>query len=447
MQLLDVCRRAVEEAVRAGADASDAYGVEANILKVVLEKGVVKRASATHDVGFGIRAVVRGSQGYSYSTRLNADPREVAVKAFRAARAGPPDPDFKSLPTPSSYPSISGLYDSKIASMGVEDLVDLCYSLVDLAKRDKVYSINMSVEAVEFKRFVANSNGVEGVDEGTLFAFEVYVTARDGINMASSSEANASRFYGGLDLQGMTLKASEEAVKYLNAKSYKSCTASVVFSDRVLATIFIDGVASALNADLVQRGRSYLAEKVGEKVAVEKLTVVDDGARAGGLLSMKFDCEGTPRGRTLLIDGGFVRGLLHNSYTSGKAGVKSTGNASRVGGDLDFRGRIAISPSNVVVEGGDWSLEEMIEEVKVGVLVEDTDDSPNIATGDLSAMMTKGYAIEGGEVKYPIKQTLFAINMLDLLRKIRALGKRRVKRFGLEAPPIMVSDVSIASKA
>ncbi len=447
MDILDLCRKAVAEALRSGADAADAYGVDVELQRVEIKKGEIKVSKSIHDAGIGVRAVVRGSVGYSYVASLDVDLGDVASKAVKAARAGYPDPDFKELPRPSSYPSPDGTFDDRIASLTPEELVDMGISLVKKAQADKVYSINVVLESSRFTCFLANSNGVEGVDEGTYLSFSVYATARDGVGMSSSYDGDVVRTMKGIDMESMVVRVAREAVEGLKARPYKTTKVPVIFSGDVLLAIMVEGVASALNADLVQRNRSFLAMRINQRVGIEELTVVDDGLVEGGPLTGKFDVEGSPKQRTKLIDRGVVRGLLHNSYTAGKAGVSSTGNASRSGGPLDFRGQVTIAPSNVRVEAGDWSLDEMLEEVKEGLLVLNTFDSPNVASGDLSALIAQGYIIEGGEVRCPVKQTLFAINIADLLKGIRALGRESSKHFNLYSPPILVSEVQVSSKA
>jgi len=447
MALLDLCKRVVLEASRLGADAADAYGVDVELQRVEIRKGDIKVSKSVHDVGIGVRAVIKGSVGYSYVASLDVDLREVASRAVKAAKAGYPDPDFKELSRPSSYPSPSNTYDDKIASLTPEELIDIGVSLVKKAQADKVYSVNVALESSKFTRFVANSNGVEGVDQGTYLSFSVYVTARDGVNTSSSYDGDVVRAMKDIDMESMVARVAQEAVEGLRARTYKTAKVPAIFSGDVLLAIMVEGVASALNADLVQRNRSFLATRLNQRVGVEELTVVDDGLVEGGPLTGKFDVEGSPRQRTVLVERGVVKGLLHNSYTAGKAGARSTGNASRSGGPLDFRGQVTIAPSNVRLEAGDWSLDEMLEEVKEGLLILNTFDLPNIASGDLSALIVQGYIVEKGEVKCPVKQTLFAINIADFLKGIKALGRESSKHFNLYSPPILVSEVQVSSKA
>lgn len=447
MELFELCEEAVIEALRLGAEAVDVYGVDVETLRVEVRKGTIEISKAIHDVGLGVRAVVRGAMGYSYAASLDIDINDMVHRAVKAAKVGYPDPDFKDLPRPLSYPSPQGTYDDKIASLTPEELNDLASSLIKKIEMNNIYSVNVSIESSKFNCFVVNSNGVEGAEEGTYLSFFVYVTARNGVNMSSSYDGDLVRMMKDIDMESIMIKTAQEAVRGLSAKPYKTIRVPAILSGKVLTAVISEGIASALNADLVQRGRSYMATHLNRKMGVENLTIIDDGLIEGGTLTRKFDVEGTPRQRTTLMERGVVKSLLHNSYTSNKAGTKSTGNASRSGGLLDFRGQVTIAPSNVVVEFGDWSLEEMLEDIRDGLLILDTQDVPNIATGELSAMITHGYTVEDGEIKDPVKQTLFAFNIADFAKNIKAIGKERGKHFNLYSPPILVSEVQVSSKA
>ncbi|MEM0083375.1 MAG: DNA gyrase modulator, partial [Candidatus Nezhaarchaeales archaeon] len=125
MGLLEYCKKTVDEALRLGAEAVDVYGVDVEAIRVEVRKNKIETSKATHDVGLGLRAIVRGSMGYSYVSGLDVNISDVVRKAVKAAKVGYPDPDFKDLPKPSSYPSPQGTYDDKIASLTPEELTDL----------------------------------------------------------------------------------------------------------------------------------------------------------------------------------------------------------------------------------------------------------------------------------------------------------------------------------
>ena len=133
------------------------------------------------------------------------------------------------------------------------------------------------------------------------------------------------------------------------------------------AAAFIGVLSSALSAEQVQKGRSLLADLVGEQVGADRLTLVDDGRLEEGPAAAPFDDEGVPTGRTELIDGGVLRGFLHNARTAKRDGTRSTGNASRP----SYRGVPGVSPSNLYVEPGTEALDALLARAAGGVYVQE----------------------------------------------------------------------------
>jgi len=173
----------------------------------------------------------------------------------------------------------------------------------------------------------------------------------------------------------------------------------------------------AFNAMNVLEGLSPLRDKVGEKV-FEKLTLIDDGSMPGGLETSLFDAEGVPRRRTVLVENGVVKGFLHNTYTARRIGVKSTGNATKA------RGSYAVSRSNIIIQGGEKSEEELIEQSRVvvdGTLL--SVHTVNYITGNFSVVVSNPYLVKNGELK-PLKPVSVAGNIyqsaetLEFARKI-----------------------------
>jgi len=145
-----------------------------------------------------------------------------------------------------------------------------------------------------------------------------------------------------LDVAAAAGEAVERAVRLLGGRKPPSAKIPVILDPFATAS-FLGIVAGALTADAVQKGRSLFAGKVGETIGPAHLTLVDDGLLRNGPASSPWDAEGTPSGRTALIESGVVKGWLHNAYTAAKDRTRSTGNASRAG----FKARPSISPTSL----------------------------------------------------------------------------------------------------
>ena len=132
-------------------------------------------------------------------------------------------------------------------------------------------------------------------------------------------------------------------------------------------------------------------------------------------------------------------GLLHNTYTAVKEGVESTGNAHR----KSYTDVPSISNTNCILSSGDFTKDEIFNDVKKGILLDYTGDSPNISTGDFSGLILHGNLIEDGELVHPLNETMLAINLLDLFKNVDAVSKD-LKTYGsYQAPYVRIKDVQI----
>jgi len=132
-----------------------------------------------------------------------------------------------------------------------------------------------------------------------------------------------------------------------------------------------------------------LVDSIGSQIASDQLEITDNAILEGALCSRPFDAEGSTSQNTPLIESGILRNYLHDSYTSTKDGVESTGNSNR----SSYRATPNIGTSNLVVTPGSSTLDEMISEAKKGVLCTFTFDRPNFVTGELSAMIMEKYSM------------------------------------------------------
>jgi PmbA protein len=237
------------------------------------------------------------------------------------------------------------------------------------------------------------------------------------------------------------LEALKNAKRNLNRIKIKTKKMPVILSPKGTINLILNPIASAINAELFQYKRSFLVDKREEVIGPEYLTLEDNALVDGAVGSSNFDGEGVPCKNKKIIDKGiFLKsGLLHNSYTAGKEGVESTGNASR----RSFSSVPSIGISNFVMQTGTSSIEDMIQGVKEGIFLNSTGDSANMATGDFSGLISQGNLIKDGEIKQALNETMFGINLLDLIKNIDAVSKDYRIYGPFKAPYVSVKDVQI----
>ena len=188
----------------------------------------------------------------------------------------------------------------------------------------------------------------------------------------------------------------------------------IVFEPRVARSLLGD-IFDAINGDAIYRHQSFLTGKLGEKIASEKVTVIDDGTIPGLFGTSPFDDEGVPSRRTVVIERGVLKNYLLNTYTARKLGMKTTGNAAR-----GITGNPGISHGNFYLEAGDRTSAEIIAAIPQGFYVTELIGSGvNVVTGDYSRGAV-GVWIENGELTYPVAEVTIAGTLQEMLMGIVA---------------------------
>ena len=173
--------------------------------------------------------------------------------------------------------------------------------------------------------------------------------------------------------------AAERTLRRLGARKAKTAQVPIVF-DPMVATSILEHIFEGVNGDSVYRGASFLAGKLGQKIAGDNVTIIDDGTMPGGFGTSPFDGEGVPTRRTVVIENGVLNSYLLNTYTAKKLGLKTTGNASR-----GLAGTPGIGPGNYFLQPGARTPKQLISEIKEGLYVtEFLGHGANLVTGDYS---------------------------------------------------------------
>ena len=225
----------------------------------------------------------------------------------------------------------------------------------------------------------------------------------------------------GRDLQEMGVATAKEAEIMLGAVKPPSGLITCITDPVCTGLLAHEVMGHASEADEVVKRRSFLTDKVGEVVANEQLTMVDDGAVEGAYGSLSFDDEGTPPSRTVIIEDGVYRGYMHSLETAAELDAAPTGNARA----QDFGRRIWVRMTNTFFEAGDWTLEEMIEGVKFGIVTDRMiNGMEDPVGGGFEAKALRGFLVENGEITKPVRSLTLTGKALDILRTTDAVGDR-----------------------
>lgn len=447
-ETVSLAETVVEFALKRGADEAEAFVYQGFTTTVAIERGQIAKSSRIIDQGLGVRTVVNKAVGFSYTNVVGSKTaiEEVVLKSLRSAKASKPDKDWQGFPYKKSYSNVGGTFDDAICKLSPEDLVKLSSLMLEAAEKtdERVFPIEGGVGASYLSKAVANSNGVTGFDFGTIIECSLATVAHESGEVTPVCfEFNAERVYK-IDPEWVGREAARLAALALRAKRVETKNMEVIFAHFALQQLLYYTLMDAVKADYVQRNQSALKDKIGQKVASEVVTVYDDGLLEGGLRTWKFDGEGVPQQRTLIIEKGFLRNFIYDNYTAKKEGRESTGNAFRAG----YLSTPNVEATNFRFEMGEKSPEELIGEVDEGLLVYSLQGahSSNPASGEFSVVATPAWKIEKGRIVHPVKGAMLAGNVFEVLKNILDLANNERKVGSLVTPWVLVENVKVIGK-
>jgi PmbA protein len=359
------------------------------------------------------------------------------------ARATAPD-EYLGLPNPesiiASVPDL-GLFDEQAQGLDVEEKITLVKQ-AEAAALDYDPRITNSEGAgldTHFSQIVyANTHGFVGEYRTSSFTLAVSPIADTGGAMQRDSWYAISRQFKQLEAPEVIGEtAAKRALRRLGARKIPTQEAPVVFDPEMAASL-LRTLAGAVSGTSIYRGSSFLLNRLGQQVAADTVTIIDDGTIPGALGSRPFDGEGLPTQRTVVVEHGVLQSYLLDTYCARRLGLTSTGNAAR-----DATG-ISVGASNCYLVPGTYTPEEIIASVKTGLyLTELIGFGVNLVTGDYSRGAA-GLWIENGELAYPVEEITIAGNLNEMLRDIDMVGNDLVFRGRTAAPTLKIARMTIA---
>jgi PmbA protein len=233
-------------------------------------------------------------------------------------------------------------------------------------------------------------------------------------------------------------EAARRTLLKIGSRQPKTEIVPVVF-DPITASEMLGNILEAVTGTLVYRDASILTDKIGSKIANEKITIYDDPLIKAALGSRPFDGEGVRPKKLLVIDKGKLINFLHNSFTAAKCGAKSTGHAG-----ISLKGRTPVTCSNFCLKPSEVSPGDIIAEVKNGVYVTSFSGRGFDTTSGLFSQGASGFRISNGKLAYPLSGFTLAGNILDIIRNITAIGNDPPDSIIPSSPTLKVEAMQLA---
>jgi PmbA protein len=392
--------------------------------EVVVYDGGIESLSTAENLGTGIRMIKGGRTGFSYTESFDEDMlRETLAEARDNAQFASFD-EFAGIAEPDGVVPVDlDLWNDEVHTFSIERKIDLAMELEQLVRAGdpRIRSVKTSEYADgTSEAAIATTTGIRAEFRSVSSYVSTYAIAGNDDETQTGSGYSVARRPSELNVDVAARDAVNRATRLLGATRPKSDTVTVVFDNRITPT-FMRALASALNGENVLKGRSFLADKVGQYVGVSALTFVDDPTNPLAYGSSSFDGEGLASRRNVLIADGVLNGFLYDSYAARRAGGTSNGAAVRGG----FKSAPGTGARALTIAPGELSQDEIISKIDNGVLVQNVlgagTGGVNVVSGDIS-LGAEGLLIRGGTIVGPVREFTIASNLQKMLMDIQYIG-------------------------
>lgn len=446
MDYMKLARELAERGIDSGVEA-EVFINTGTKSEIKVSQGQVQQLSQAGSKGLGIRVIDGGRVGYAYTSDFE-DLDRTWRAALDLAQVADPDP-HRALPAPQPIPEFDlEIYDPILEATPIAHKVERAKA-VEQAALDhdpRIVATDWCFYQDEIAHvYLANSRGFAGEYAHSVVAAYVDAIARDESGQTMGMGIRFSPFLDQVDPVAVGVEAAQKALAILGGVPVPTQRVTVVF-DPLSAAELVGGLSQALTAEAMQRARSFLLGKMGQDVASDIVSLLDNGRLVRGMASAPFDGEGVPTSATKLIDEGVLQAVLHDSYTARKEGASSTGNARR-----DSHRRMAqLAPSNFYLQPGPDSPESILAGVEKGLYVTSTMNvgGVNPVNGDFS-VGASGLWIENGVLTRPVTGVTVSSTLQEMLKNIVAVGNdlRFVPFEGIVgSPTIRVEGMTVAGQ-
>jgi len=437
-RLTDRVAALVEAAKKAGADAADAVAVRGRSTSVSVRLGKVESTNASEGDDVSLRVFV-GKRVASVSATASSDPAALAERAVAMAKVSPEDP-YQGLADASLLARTVrdlDLYDPTVVSADQLRESALAAEEAALAVPGVTNSGGSGASAGLGGLVLATSHGFVGHYVGSRFGRSASVIAGQGTGMERDYEYSSRPHFADLDsAEEIGRNAGERAVRRLNPRKAKTGTVDVVFDPRVARGI-AGHLAGAINGASVARKTSFLRDRMGQQVASAAITVTDDPALLRGQASRPFDGEGISGEKLLMVEKGVLNHWFLSTSAAKELGLTTNGRGARSGSS------VTPSSTNLAIEAGEKSREEIIKSLKSGFYVTEVfGQGVDMITGEYSRGAS-GLWIENGELTYPVAEVTIASNLKDMfLRMVPASDLDR--NYATASPTLLIEGMTLA---
>lgn len=437
----------LEKAKAAGFENAEFYYQSSVNRKINVYEGSVEKNQSSSTGGFAFRGLYNGKMGNYYSELIDESVIDTVLENAKqnAALIETDEQEFI-YSGGGDYADIN-TYDEELSKITAEELAEYAKELEKavFAADSRITKVLASMVSLgESYVSIGNTNGLDLSEKSNYIVAYTDCVAEENGSTKENGDFAFCTHKKDLNIAETGRKAAEKTLAMLGADSVQTGTYDVIIENEALADL-LDSYIGNFYGENVQKGFSLLKDRIGEKIADERITLVDDPHIAGGMGTTIFDSEGVPTQKNVLIENGMLKMFLHNLKSAAAAGAEPTGSGFKP----SYKGTVGISATNLYIKAGDTPKEELLAQLKNGLLITELSGlhaGTNSVSGDFS-LLASGFEVKDGKISAPVEQITAADNFYKLLNKVKLVGDdMKFNSGGVGAPSVLFENISIAGK-
>ena len=441
-------------------DGFEIYFHQSSHFDVESKEGSIDTFQVSHSWGMAFRILNRQRIGFSYTTFSDlsqtksqnpmGELEQVIDDAIASAEDTASDPCYDFAPPLKEAPPSPPIFDETVEGTSEKVKIEKAKELEEAARSvdpERIQKVRKaSYQETIAHRTLINSNGLQFSYPSTFCSLSVTAVAEEAEEAEVGWDFDASHFQSELDVKSVGKEASRKALESLGGRKIPSGVYPVLI-DRSVASKFLSLLAHSFNSDQIQKGKSPLKGKKGERCFSPLITIEDNGLHPKGIFTAPIDGEGTPSQRTPLVVQGELSGYLYDRYwanrekaSSGSTG-RSTGNSRRSGIKLPP----GVGTSNFLIEPGTLPFTTLLSDLHQGVLLEEVMGLHTVdpISGDFS-LGCSGKWVDKGKLVHPVKSVAVAGNLFQLFQDVVGIGEDFRFMGGIGSPSLLVKKLKIS---
>lgn len=411
-----------EKGRQAGLEEMEVYFVDSENFSCKVFEQEVDAYSVSATKGLSFRGLYNGKMGYTYTEKADNEAIDFLVASALENACLIEKDDVQEIYGGDAYYEPLNLYAPDLENVEAEEKINFLKAV-----EAKVLAMDPRIKSVNYNSFangatttrLVNSKGLDlSQPSNYAYTYVSVLASSDGENK-TAGDFIVSQDFADYDADVFAKGLAQKALSKLGSIKPQSDTYPILLKNQVAADI-LEAMSGSFSAESVRKDLSRLKDKLGTVIANPLLTIMDDPHLEGGLGSASFDGEGVATFAKYVVYEGKLLTYLHSLTTAKHFGVKSTGNGFRSG----FKGPVSISPSNLYIQPGTDSFEELARKVDNGIYITDVQglhSGLNSISGDFS-LSASGYLVTNGAIGQPVHEITIAGNFFEMLNDIKGIG-------------------------